>query len=137
MVYYREKYSKEFKKIIKRANKMLQEDEGFKGKYFIRILYIDVWVFPDGSGGELTSFIRCYNKESKIMKDYRIEYAPWMSTFYWKFSYSILNSFIVNTCQDRADIRCQDWNKIKVPDEVFADKEYYFYEPKYIGAEDV
>lgn len=124
-MHFREQYTKQFKKIIKKANKMFEKDVGFKGKYFIRIIKTKMWTFPDNSGGELTALIRCYNKESGIMQDCRIEYAPWMDSFYWQLNMRILNEFIVKVCKDRADINCKDWTKVKVPDEVFTDTELY------------
>lgn len=91
----RKNYHKQFRRIVHEANKALVKDEVFLGRFEVFIMKQRFWKFDDNSGGELISIVRCYDKATGYYADYRIVYAPWLSTFYWHFNMDILNDFIV------------------------------------------
>ena len=132
---FRKNYHKQFRRIIREANHMLAKDELFLGRFEVFIMLQSFCKFDDNSGGELTNIVRCYDKATGYYADYRIEYAPWMSSFYWHFNMDILNNFIVeksNFWNERpmnSIFNAVDYTKVKVPVEYrdLEKHEYNFY----------
>lgn len=91
----RKKYQRQFNKKLKELNKSCENDELWRGRFLFLQRKSDWWRFEDGSGGELTVFIRAIDKKTNYYKDYRLEYTPWMSTFNWHLSMDVANDFIV------------------------------------------
>lgn len=91
----RAKYQKQFNKRIHALNANIAADELWKGR-FVFLQRDCRWVeFSDGSGGELIVFVRAYDKATGYYRDYKIEYAPWISSFNSHLLIDIGNAFIV------------------------------------------
>lgn len=129
-------YHKQFRKILKRTNHMIANDPLFLGRFAVLNMREKWWGFEDNSGGELAVFLRIYDKATGYYKDYKLEYGPWMSTFYWHLDMEILNTFIVedsNFWKEKPTntiYNAKDYRKVKVPAEFYdlKQKDWNFYE---------
>lgn len=114
----RKQYQREFTKLLRRANKIIREDDLWLGRVEVRQISARWEEFEDGSGGILHTILRCIDKKTRQYKDYCLEYAPWMRTIHWKISMEILNKFFVEdldvwrTGDPRNEI--QDWTKVPI-----------------------
>ena len=114
----RKEYQRKFTKLLRRTNRVIQEDDLWLGRVEVRQISARWKEFEDGSGGILYTILRCIDKKTRQYKDYCLEYAPWMRTINWKISYDILNKFFVEdldvwkTGNPREEI--QDWTKIPI-----------------------
>ena len=117
----RKQYQRKFTKILRKANKLIEKDELWLGRFIVRQIGGRWENFSDGSGGILHCIVRCIDKKTRQYKDFCIEYAPWLNTIWWKFSMDILNTFIVEDLNvwkngnPRQEIK--DWTKVKIPKE--------------------
>lgn len=117
------RYQNKLNAIVKEANKSLDEDNLWMGRFQVRQIRSRFERFDDNSGGILHTIFRVVDKKTEQYKDYVIEYAPWLSTFYWHFSMDILNDFVVE-CLDvwrkekpREEIK--DWTNVEIPEYIF------------------
>ena len=80
---------------MRKANKMLMTDTAFDGRYYMTLMRYNFYDFPDSLGGKLIAIVRMHDKASGYYCDYRIEYAPWIATFYWNFNMHIIFYLII------------------------------------------
>ena len=134
-------YHKQFRKILKKANRMIANDPLFLGRFEVLNIGERWWGFEDNSGGELTVFLRVYDKANGYYRDYGLEYAPWMTTFYWHLNMDILNDFIVERSSfwheepTHTIHNAKDYRNVRVPSEYYnrKQKDWNFYEDCGLG----
>lgn len=123
------KYQRQLTKMIRKANKMLEEDPLFLGRFCVYQVNRQCEWFSDNSGGIIVAFIRAFDKKTGHFKDYRYEYAPYFSSKYWHFDMDILNNFIVEVSDfwkeepHHTINNAEDFRKIKIP--------YRYLQPKW------
>ena len=114
----RKHYQRGMTRLLRKTNKVIKEDDLWLGRVEIRQISARWQEFEDGSGGILHTVLRCIDKKTRQYKDYTFQYAPYLSTIYWKISMDILNKFFV----EDLDVwrtgdpykEKQDWTKIPV-----------------------
>ena len=123
------RYQRQLTKMIREANKMLEEDPLFLGRFCVyQTNRICEW-FPDNSGGIIRAFIRVFDKKTGHYMDYTYDYAPYFHTLYWHFDMDILNNFIVEVSdfwkeEPRHTIHnAEDFRNVKIP--------YRYIQPKW------
>ena len=129
----RKAYQREFNKRIRTLNKNIANDNLWRGR-FIFLQRDAHWCrFSDGSGGELTVFVRGYDKKTGYYKDYCLEFAPWLNSVNWHLSMDIANEFITEAAgvwseNPRPSIdTAEDWTSTKVNVEKLMDKDWNFH----------
>ena len=114
----RKEYQRQFTRLLRRANRVIREDDLWLGRVEVRQISARWEKFEDGSGGILHTVLRCIDKKTRQYKDYCLEYAPWMNTINWKISMEILNRFFVEDLDvwrtGNPDNEIQDWTKVPV-----------------------
>lgn len=87
------KYQKGLTKLVRSANKSLNEDHLFRGRFQCYQMY-RLWdEFSDGSGGALYFCLRVIDKKTKRYRDYWLAYAPYYASMNWIINKAI-NKFI-------------------------------------------
>lgn len=128
----RKAYQREFNKRIHALNKNIANDELWRGRFIFLQKDAHWWKFSDNSGGELTIFVRGYDKKTGYYKDFRIEFAPWMHSSEYKL-WEIANKFIAEDSgvwneEPRISINtAPDYTNRKVNVKKLMAEEYNFY----------
>ena len=65
----RKKHQRAMNKIVRVLNKNLEEDELWKGRFYVRQVASRFQTYSDKSGAELFVILRLYDKETKLTKD--------------------------------------------------------------------
>ena len=125
----RKKYQRKLNKVVRDINKSIEEDTLWNGRFVFHIMVTNFERFSDNSGGMLHTIIRGYDKKSKVYKDYRLQYVPFLrlaKADVWQ----IANRFITedtdtwhngNNPYKEAKI---DYTKIKIDDNIWSFKYY-------------
>ena len=115
------RYQRSLNKLISQANKIIEDDDLWRGRFHLRQIDARWYKFEDNSGGIIYATIRAYDKKTHLRKDFYFEYAPYFRTVYYRISFKVLNTFIVDdidvwseTPNPREDKT--DWRDVKVVD---------------------
>jgi hypothetical protein len=124
------KYQHKLNKKIKEANKNLEKDAVFLGRFIIRQKEARWERFEDGSGGVLHTILRVADKKTEYYKDYLFDFSD--SDFMdWELYMVILNGFIINDLNlwnnEKPREAKEDWTKISINEEIFK-KGYNFFQ---------
>lgn len=128
----RKQYQREFNKRIRALNKNITEDNLWRGRFVFLQKDAHWWKFSDNSGGELIVFVRGYDKKTGYYKDFRIEFAPWLSSAGYKL-WEMANKFIAEDSgvwneEPRISVKtAPDYTNRKVNVEKLMAGEYNFY----------
>lgn len=129
----RQRYQRLFNHKIHSLNHSIAEDPLWKGRFVFRQKNAIWWQFEDNSGGELSVFIRAYDKKTGYYHDYRLDYAPWNICFNWNLTMKVANKFIVEDLdvwkEDPRPNRktAEDYTRIKVNHTDLMSKPWNFY----------
>lgn len=125
----RKNYQRRFNRIIRKLNHNIANDELWKGRFEFRQKKAEYEEFADGSGAMMHFIIRGYDKATGFYKDFRIEYAPWL-TFPTYRVWEAANEFIVNdSCVWDENPRVEttkDYTHVHMPDKVM-NKDWNFH----------
>lgn len=128
----RKEYQRKLNKIIKKLNKNIANDNIWKGRFELRQKNAFYYEFEDKSGAILNVIVRAYDKATGYYKDYRFEYAPFLSLSEVEL-WLHMNLFItedsgvwyeVPNPRDKEFVK--DYTSKTIPDEVMK-KNYNFY----------
>lgn len=90
----RKKHQRKINKIIRRINKGIEEDELWKGRFFIKIVYTEYKIFEDKSGAVIYALVKFCDKKTGYT------YCKWFDEYdfvKYRIDY-YLNKFIVEYC---------------------------------------
>lgn len=125
----RKKYQNKLNKLVRHLNKLVEQDNEWKGRFIFRQINSKWYKFGDNSGGVLVAFIRAYDKETGYYHDYTYEFAPYLKSNLWHLHMDIASPFIVDHLdywnKPKTD---KDYTKINIPTEKIAAGEWNFYE---------
>lgn len=112
----RRKHQRKVTRAIRRFNKVLEKDELWKGRYFVRIVNSNFEVYEDKSGAMLhTTLEFCDKKTGQTKLEYVDEYGICKYNSYKLFDK--MNTFIVVDCdvwvKDKPREDKTDYTKVK------------------------
>lgn len=129
----RQRYQRLFNHKIRSLNHSIAEDSLWRGRFIFRQKNATWWQFEDNSGGELSVFIRAYDKKTGYYHDYCLDYAPWSICFNWDLIMKVANKFIVEDLDVWKENPCpnirtaEDYTKVKVDHMNLMSKPWNFY----------
>lgn len=109
---------RELTSFLRTANKLLEKDNLWRGRFVVRQIMSDWEQFDDNSGGLLWSVIRVYDKKTGDYRDYTLESLKGLHFTFSHLMCQIINKFITEDSdtwyiedpyKDKTD-----YNKIKV-----------------------
>ena len=110
----RVKHHKALVKEVRRFNKSIENDNLWKGRFYLRLLFEHFEKFDDGSGGIIYAILRYYDKKTGFYKDYTLDYMKYPTNLFNSQIWMKGNDFITkdaniwgneNPYEDNTDYR--------------------------------
>ena len=90
----RKRHQRAINKIMREINRNIEQDDLWKGRFYVRQTVAQWYIYPDNSGAELIVWLRFYDKFTGVTKAYvgtSNELRMWNGSRMWL----LMNNFIV------------------------------------------
>lgn len=107
----RRKHQQNINKVIRAMNKNLKEDDMWRGRFEVRQIHSDFYIFEDRSGAYMISFLEIVDKKERKARIVRINESQFFDCDVWR----AVNTFITEDIQaplEKSDI---DYSNIDIP----------------------